>query len=292
MTDELKAETERLRCAVSPQFRDTREGQIFQHFDRLHAEIDRLRAKLEERKSVSFGFGDKVVGYGIHDGRPAVFVSPVKGQPGQVGELVGDKEPFHPHSLLDGEWAMTFPSETQMDAVYEALTGERRTQATDELPNPPSPRTAVPDGWQMVPVEPTAEMLHAAAERRYGWEHGGSAGSYDAIAYYNQSVRPCSDYLEHAFRYEWNAALSAAPPQPEADASGDGREAEPRPSSSELQRVLTEWLEMYREYVTADDMERWTYPPDVEQMLVELEFEPPTTQPEKGGDNHSGEAGR
>ena len=82
-----------------------------------------------------------------------------------------------------------------------------------------SPRPAVPEGWKLVPVKPTPEMLHAAAERRYVWEKGGTAGTMEAMAYYNCSVRPHSDYMERAFLEEWKTALTVAPTPP-ADASG------------------------------------------------------------------------
>lgn len=213
MTDEhdkLRAETERLRSAVNPQFRETREGHIFAHFDRLHAALDRLRTELAEREKFKTYVHERLDAAGVpHDPDPE--------KTAETGCRVGRR--------LD--W----------------LLAERDA----------SPRPAVPEGWKLVPVKPTPEMLHAAAQRRYVWEKGGTAGPMDAIAYYNVSVRPTSDYMEQGFMEEWKFALTAAPTPPKkahkwdrggercvrcgqkdwmagecvppSDASGDGREA-------------------------------------------------------------------
>ena len=41
-------------------------------------------------------------------------------------------------------------------------------EGTTKLYAHPLPAQAVPEGWQLVPVEPTDEMLDAAAEKLYG----------------------------------------------------------------------------------------------------------------------------
>ncbi|WP_425401213.1 hypothetical protein [Algiphilus sp.] len=250
MTDEhdkLLTETERLLDEAHPSCANPAEELAFcshlenreMHIKRLQSALDRLRAELAE-----FYKGEWVASEDVNRMARELDVA-MNGEKGaaknpslcdvvaQAKKELAERDAQEPH-----RWEYYYrQSECTADIARSAAcvcwfpedTGPFPDEKHDDPSTtmewrdvylaPPSPRPAVPDGWQMVPVEPTAEMLHAAAERRYGWEHGGSAGSYDAIAYYNQSVRPCSDYLEHAFRYEWNAALSAAPRQGEADAT-------------------------------------------------------------------------
>lgn len=49
--------------------------------------------------------------------------------------------------------------------------------------------SVVSDAMVLVPREPTAAIMWAMERARYGYEHGGGAGSYEALVYFDESIR-------------------------------------------------------------------------------------------------------
>ena len=71
-----------------------------------------------------FGKANLTVTIGRYRGMPAVFVAPAK-PPGVMGELAPPVTDDDKNRLVDGEWVMTFPTETQAFLVADALTGRK-----------------------------------------------------------------------------------------------------------------------------------------------------------------------
>lgn len=105
------------------------------------------------------------------------------------------------HSNVNAPWL------NALDAIREAAP------ATPAEPVAPG---GVPSGWALVPVEPTQEMLHAGARRKYGWEHGGSVIS-SAYAYFDETIKR-DQRGEHCAEGIWRAMLGAIPPAPASEA--------------------------------------------------------------------------
>lgn len=217
MTDELRKETQRLTGEnIDP--RDVSDADIERrndHIEALQSEIDRLRAELAERERKSHnkgweeGFADAQEAHRVESETDLSDAEVIR-QAESAGMRWLPPDP----DADDGEGFPGAFDLASLESVKRLLTPSPRPAvgASDE--------PQVPEGWKLVPVQPTPEMRHAAAERRYGWEHGGTAGAYEAVVYYNQSIRPHSDILEQTFVEEWRQALSAAPTPPAEGKAG------------------------------------------------------------------------
>ena len=119
---------------------------------------------------MAFGNGDYTVEVGGYAGEHAVFVAPAI-PPGRVGDLSEPTTGEDRWRLVPGERVMTFPTEVQAFAVAEAIAGRRVNRLDGSHPAPPS--VAVPEGWKLVPIEPTTEMRAAFHDANEEWEDGG-----------------------------------------------------------------------------------------------------------------------
>lgn len=73
---------------------------------------------------IEFGRGVVLVSVGNYGGKPAILISPVQDEPGNVGDAPSDLEPDRGPHLRDGQQVMTFPTMRQAKAVARALWNE------------------------------------------------------------------------------------------------------------------------------------------------------------------------
>jgi hypothetical protein len=82
----------------------------------------------------------------------------------------------------------------------------------------------VPEGWKLVPIEPTVEQLWEMECARYGYERGDSTGGSSAMAYFDKCIRPHRKEPDYACRQEYRALIAYAPTPPMLNASASTRE--------------------------------------------------------------------
>lgn len=71
---------------------------------------------------IQIGLGKVVSNWGVHNGVPAVFIEPVLGNPGTVGEDIGENEPqITKDSVSDGGIILEFHSEEGADVIIEDI---------------------------------------------------------------------------------------------------------------------------------------------------------------------------
>lgn len=148
---------------------------------------------------------------------------------------------------VEQEGGSIYATTASRSTIYNAVADEIESKFTAIEPVAASP--GVPDGWKLVPVEPTEAMMRAAMDR-LGWttrptppeyENFGSARISDGLS--EEDAAQIDGELAMEFREVYRAVLAAAPASPE-----------PSPASEDAQariETLERALRQVREAITA-----------------------------------------
>ncbi len=170
---------------------------------RQHAEIERLRALA----------ATCYAGLGGECDLPVIWLDALNdaanGEPFDTDGLLPYTSAIR--AQLTAQTNRAAAAEQQVTALTHRLDMANRlnTDARNELAHL-SARQAAPDGWRLVPTEPTSQMLHVG---RYG-------GDKDTPAYGKKPIEGETAWpyvADHTAAKIYRAMLSAAPPPPERE---------------------------------------------------------------------------